>query len=196
MADKTTAYVAAGVLGVAGVGLVLLGLGKKGGAPVPGEWSPPYVPGQATGATIEIHTGGTVHVLAPKIKYRGPATQVFTYLQVKQAYQGQEVSVMGSGVAGVSIGPADTLTEFDLVSPTQPEPPGEPAQSLMAGQWPGLRDAAGNIPTPICGKPADPTQPGKMYLEVYAKGDGDGFSAPTCNKRVLIMASSWPVKFI
>ena len=194
MADqRTTAYVVAGVLAVGGVGLVIMALNQQAGPPTPGQWSDPYVPGFPTNPQIPL--GGTFHVLNPKIKYAGPGIDTFTYLQAKQVYQGQEVSVMGSGVAGVHVGPATSLTEFPLVSATQPQPAGEPAGSLMMGPWPGLRNAAGNIPTPICGKPPVPG-PGYIYLQVYQKDAGDGFSAPTCNKRTLIRQVRWACTFV
>jgi hypothetical protein len=191
--ERTTAYVVAGVLAVGGVGLVIMALQQQSGPGTPGhEWSPPYVPGFPSGGTAQIPLGSTFHVLTPKIKYKGPGFDAFTYLQVKQS----GISVMGSGVAGTHVGPSGVLAEFDLVSPTQPQPAGEPPQSLMAGPWPGLRDpSTGNIPTPVCGRPAV-AGPGDIYLEVYQKDSGDGYSAPTCNKRTLIKSAHWSCTFV
>jgi hypothetical protein len=205
MADnKTGAYIAAGVLAVGGIGLVIVALSQGRGG-VPGhDFSDPYVPGMPAGTTPTIHlTDLAFFVVAPKIKYAGPGIDAFTYLQVKQPYQGMEVSVMGSGVAGVHLAPASVLTDMNLVSPDQVEPPGFPAQSLGACKWPGCGDPYGCTPgspgcvfhTPVCGKPAV-AGPGYIYLQVYQKDAGDGYSAPTCNKRTLIKQARWACTFV
>jgi hypothetical protein len=102
------------------------------------------------------------------------------------------VSVYGSGVAGVHVGPADTLTEFDLVSPQQPQPEGAQPQSLTAYPYPGT------VPTPVCGVHPE-AGPATVWLTVYGKkhvSDADGFSSPTCMQRVVVKRSVFPNKIM
>ena len=171
---------------IGGLALLLMNLGK-------GEPVNPPPPGSvfrdltaallSTPSTIDVVRGQPIMLVDPTVLYQGPGMDTYTYFQVKQIQNGVKVSVQGSGVAGVHVGPATTLPPFHLVAADQPEPPDCPARGLCAYVWPGPE------PAPICGAPPQPGY-ADAYLEIYQRRDPqdhDGFASPTCNGRIPIM---------
>ena len=196
--QRTEIIAIAAAVGLGGVALILLGLKGKAGigglAPLgPGEFmgSPASAFLEGTGV-ITVPVMGAIAATRPQVQYSGPGRDAYTYFRIVQNQGGRAVTVYGSGVAGVHVGPANTPTTFDLVSPSQPEPPGCPAQALCAYPWPGV------LPTPICGGPPRPG-PADAVLEVYERrtaADADGFSSPTCNGRVPVARKLYPNKVL
>ncbi len=186
--------------GLGAGGLLLIVLGLRGGrapisgvrGPRPGEsWGEPFSRAfeqeigriQIPAAMAQPNTF-PISMVRPQWLYQGPGRNAYSHFRLLQVQRGQLVTVYGSGVAGVHVGPAARPTVFDLVSPTQPQPPGCQPQSLCAFPWPGVP------PTPIAGAPPQPGY-ADAYLEIYEDAalsgdprDADGFSSPTFNNRV------------
>lgn len=131
-----------------------------------------------------------ISAVRPRVTYVGPGRDTFTYFAIRQVQRGALVTVYASGVAGVHVGPASVPMVFDLVSPSQPQPEGCPAQSLCANAWPGFPE------NPVCGAPPIPG-PASVYLEIYERRypvDADGFSNPSCNDRRWVAQKVYPNK--
>jgi hypothetical protein len=181
---KPEVYAVSGIFLLLGVGAILLWAKQKPQTGygdmkqiAPGEFiSMPISPTLEGGDVIAMRIGQTIPAMIPSVMYQGPGRDTFSYFRIVQNQGGQEVTVQGSGVAGVHVGPCDEPSVFYLVSPDQVQPPGCPAQALCAYTWPGP------IPTPICGAPPQPGY-ATALLEIYQVGapqDADGFSSPTC----------------
>jgi len=175
------AVVSAGLV-AGGLALLLFSLTKKDGiAPVPeGKLETPTSVSLVGPNAITVAIGATIPILDPIARYQGSGRDTYTHFRVVQVQNGVRVTVQGSGIAGVHVGPAATLTPYHLVAFDQPQPPDCPQQTLCAYPWPGPS------PAPICGAPPVPGY-ADAYLEIYQKKDPqdwDGFASPTCNGRV------------
>lgn len=173
------------LLAAGGVGMILLWAmqrSEKGYGDLrqiaPGElMSQPISPTLEGSGVVSIRIGEGIAALMPTVMYVGPGRDTFSYFQVKQRQYGEAVTVYGSGVAGVHVGPAAEPMVFPLVAADQPQPGGCPAQALCAFNYPGPPGAEN-----ICGGPPMPGY-GDAYLEIYQRQDpqdGDGFASPTC----------------
>ncbi len=196
----------AGLLGAAGITLIVFGL--QGSRfllfPLrPGEkmgdlTSPSFRDGELKRVTI----GDPIVCASPTVQYEGAGRDVYTYFSVQQRQQGQWVTVYGSGVAGVHVGPPNpgvtsALTRYYLVSDTEDQNIAGtlngraydlhfPIRSLGALPWPGSP-----LVSPICGAPPVPG-PASAVLLVYQNqslsndaADADGFSSPTCGSALV-----------
>lgn len=200
--------VIAGLLAAGGIALVLSGLSKGGTLPPGDSGSDAFGPlaairaGESLGAVTNanigvgvtpIQVGNLLALTMPVVSYAGPGRDTYTYFRiVQQQYvygavlDPRWITVQGSGVAGVHIGPSANIQNFPLVSPDEVQPEGAPPQSLVAYPYPGP------TPTPIAG--ARP-QLGRAtaLLEIYQRGSGadgsDGFASPTMNGRIPIRRS-------
>ena len=114
---------------------------------------------------------------------------------------------MGSGIAGVHVGPASAETVFNLVADDQPQPEGDPGPRLLAYNWPGPCIPVGGCPPGIPSCPISGAPPVAGYadvlLEIYQNeaqsgdpADADGFSSPTYNGRVPIMFKRYKNKIL
>ena len=134
------------------------------------------------GGTITVRIGTPITIMNPSVMYQGPGRNTYTYARIVQTIGGQEVSVYGSGVAGVFVGPATTPMAFSLIAAEQPQPSGCPKQALCAYAY-----GASQLPVGwICGAPPVPG-PATVILEIHQNAqqsgraqDADGFSSPTC----------------
>lgn len=213
MADVTKTrnevIVLSGLLIAGGLALVLSGLKKGSGGGggndqfgrlagiLPGEsMGDPLVDGFGVGV-VPLQIGQRLGVLNPTVAYAGPGRDTFTYFRIVQRIgpfgADQWQTVYASGVAGVRIGPASSVQVFPLVSPTQEQPPGCPAQSLCVFPWVQGQDP--NFPPGwgICGAPPR-LGAATALLEIYQRTgpeDADGFAEPTCNGRVPVRRSVW-----
>lgn len=200
---RTEVMVVAGLMAVGGVALILLAL-RKG---ISGAFGPlaPLGPGEsltdirsanldAAGVlTLQAHGVQGLPALDPTVIYQGAGRDTFSYFQVKQFQSGQWVTVYGSGVAGVHVGPAPIPTRYHLVSAEECQPTGCPSLSLCAFPWPGNVGVSGLCQgspitqvTPICGAAPIPGH-AVAAIEIYERktaADGDGFTSPTCNPRI------------
>ncbi len=197
---RSDVLVLAGILGVGGIVLVLMGLGKKQPGDqfgplnplAPGEvMSDPMSPSLEIGGTFDVAPGSLVSASRPVVTYQGAGRDTFSYMRVVQWRNGVWVTVQGSGVAGVHIGPAEVQTTYDLVSPNEIQPPGCQPQSLCGFPWPGPGPTSGQI----CGAPPQAGF-GHVLLEIYEMRnpsvDGiDGRASPTCNPRVAIRRKAY-----
>ena len=174
------------LLAIGGVGMIVLWAMQRGQEghgdlkPIaPGEFmSLPISPALEGSAVTPLLIGQVLAVTRPSVIYQGPGRDTFTYAQIKQNIGpgGQAVTVYGSGVAGVHVGPASEPTVFDLVAEDQPQTPGCPQYGLCMEGWPGTGVS------PICGMPPRAGY-ADVYLQVYQirdPQDGDGFTSPTC----------------
>lgn len=202
-------YAIAGLLALGGVGLMLLAF--RGRDPLGGlnPWRPGEDPQDLRSPNLDgagqiaVRRGDPFAALRPTVKYGGPGRDVYTYFRIVQNQGGTWVTVYGSGVAGVHVGPPNpgvtsALTEYYLVSPQEVQPnfPACVSQSLCAFPHPGS-----NV-SPICGAPAQPGA-AMAVLEIYENqslsgnpADADGFSSPTCNPRVAILRREYPDKIL
>lgn len=202
-------YAISALLGLSGVALIIFAL--RGKDPLGGlnPWRPGEDPQDLRSPNLElagqiaVSRGTPFAALRPTLKYGGPGRDVYTYFRIVQNQGGTWVTVYGSGVAGVHVGPPNpgvtsALTEYYLVSPQEVQPPFPQcvAQSLCAFPWPGA-----NVSN-ICGAPAQPGN-ATAVLEIYENqsqsgnpADADGFSSPTCNNRVAILRKSYPDKIL
>jgi hypothetical protein len=187
--DNRGALIAvAGLLGLGGVVLVILGL-KQGQSGVPGLCA--LLPGeqmsapdslifhQQTPGGIEVSISAAPFIIIPHpvVYYAGPGRDAFTYAEVKQTQGNKYGTVYASGIAGTHLPNSATLAQFDCVPPTQPEPTGCPAQALCLSPWPGT------TANPICGFSPIPGS-ADLYLSIYQNTqavDGGGYASPTCN---------------
>ena len=202
-------YAIAGLLGFSGVALILLAF--RGKDPLGGlnPWRPGEDPQNLRSPNLDasgqitVQRGAPVAALRPTVEYGGPGRDVYTYFRIVQEQGGTWVTVYGSGVAGVHVGPPNpgvtsALTEYYLVAPTEVQPPFAQcvAQSLCAFPWPGTQVSN------ICGAPAQAGS-AMAVLEIYENAslsgnpaDADGFSSPTCNNRVAIFRKEYPNKIL
>lgn len=203
--SKNATLAVAGALGLAGVGIILYAVSRPApGAPIGAPLHPGETLGNLLAPNLEAIPGGVIRIplsgaalstiaaIQPRVNYSGPGRDTYTYLAVRQMQHNQLVTVYASGLAPVHVGPAATPTPFPVVSPTQTEPSGCPAQSLCALPWPGTSV------NPICGAPAQ-SGPADIYLEVYQNQsdsgdprDADGFSSPSCNNRRYVLQKRYP----
>ncbi len=173
---------------IVGGGLLILLAGRKGTAKLkPGE----ALTGLTTdtfvaGVPLPLDIGRVFAALNPRVSYKGPGRDAYSYFRIEQMQNGSPVTVQASGVAGVHLPSSPTATEYRLVSPDEVQPAGCPTgQHLCAFPWPGLVGS-----TPLCGAPPQPG-PATAILEIYQNQadsgdprDADGFSSPSCNNRV------------
>ena len=194
--DETIA--AAVALGAAGIGLVLIAMGNKGGggtcinccAALDGPCGPLNAGETLTRIGVDAFDAATApYAVAigqdftctdPHVHYEGPGRDAYTYFRIVQQYQGRWVTVQASGLSGTHL------------------QPGNPGQVPLAGQliasvWPGPD------PAPINGKPPDPG-PATLVIEIYERkspNDGaDGYAAPTYNRRIPVARTVWPNKIV
>lgn len=200
----------AGLMAAGGIALVLSGLrsgtgdggdggdggGDHGGSdifgtisPVSGNESMGQVSSSGLSAgRIPLQIGQKLALQTPIVGYAGPGRNTYTYARILQQMgvgAGQWVTVYGSGVAGVHIGPAASVFNFPLVSPTEVQDPLYPPGSLVLEQYPGPPA------TSISGAPPE-LGAGTLILEIYQRAttaDGDGFASPTENGRLPIRRS-------
>lgn len=190
----TEGEIVGGILAVSGIALALkymfgapTALVSSGGGGGGSQLAPlganefmsnPIAPILEQPGVIALPIGHPFVVADPTVQYQGAGRNTYAYLQIKQQRNGQWITVYGSGVAGVFVGPSpSTYRIYPLVAGDQPQPGNYPAQSLVAFAWPGPQH------TPISGAP--PVKgPGSVYLEVYqlldpARDGVDGFASPT-----------------
>jgi len=192
------------LLAVSGVGMILwflkgkaaVGYGPLKKISATELMSMPIAPGLESDRAYAIKIGQRYDVPNPTVQYQGPGRDTYAYLRAVQIQGTQEVTVMGSGIAGVHVGPASEPTIFNLVAEDQPQPEGPPAATLLAYNWPGP------TPCPISGAPpvagyAD------VLLEIYQNQtesgdprDADGFSSPTYNGRVPVQVKRYHQKIL
>lgn len=214
--SKQQMYALAAVLGIGGAAILLLALSGAGGEAedslVNGgtmekphsslDDSPVIKVSLASWADGKI--GNIVKASLPWVFYDGPGQNTYTYLRVVQ----NNITVMGSGVAGIWVGPSNERggcdtppcptadKKYALVAPNQPQP--NPDQSCPqwgqtnTGSWldawmfpgPWCIDAGQKrFPTPICNGQYPRIGAADVYLEIYQKkypNDVDGFAAPIC----------------
>lgn len=192
-----------GLLVVGGMALVLSGLSNKGGgggasdefgklaAVHPDETvGVPTVAGIGTGV-LPVQIGQPFALVNPTVSYAGPGRDTYTHMRVVQFRNSHWITVYGTGVGGVHVGPSNEVRNFALISPDELQPPGCPPQSLCAFPWPGAEVS------PINGAPADLGK-ATVLLEIYQNSqqsgnpaDADGFSSPTYNNRIPIRRSAF-----
>lgn len=192
------------LLAVSGVGMILwflkgkaaVGYGALKKISADELMSMPIAPGLESDIAIALKIGQILEIPNPTVMYEGPGRDTYTYLRAVQIQGTQEVTVMGSGLAGVHVGPAGDPTIFNLVAEDQAQPVGPPRAALLAYNWPGP------TPCPISGAPpvvgyAD------VLLEIYQNQtesgdprDADGFSSPTYNGRVPIQVKRYRQKIL
>ncbi len=157
--------------------------------------SMPIAAGLESDMAIALKIGQILEIPNPTVMYEGPGRDTFSYLRAVQLQGTQEVTVMGSGIAGVHVGPASEPTVFNLVAEDQPQPVGPARAALLAYNWPGPPGATPSDPSP-CPISGAPPQVGyaDVLLEIYQKQadsgdprDADGFASPTYNGRVPVM---------
>ncbi len=200
-------YAISGVLALGGIGLIVLGF--RGGVSLgatgplrPGETLDTLrSPNLDAAGQIVVSIGDPIAAQRPTARYSGPGRDTYTYFRILQQFGGQWVTVYGSGVAGVHVGPPSgpsALTEYYLVAPNEVQPPFAQcvAQSLCAFIWPGAEVSN------ICGRAPRPG-PATAVLEVYQNqhlsgnaADADGFSSPTCNSRLPVFRREYPNKIM
>jgi len=140
----------AGVVGAGGVALIVWAIARGQGIPLPPL--APLNPGESMGrpfsasldssGVIHLRRGDLLSVLNPTAEYEGPGRDTFSYCSVVQLQGRQWVTVYGSGVAGVHVGPSQSLAAWPLVSVDQLQPPGCAPQSLCMFPWPGPQPAS------------------------------------------------------
>jgi len=191
MADNKTLGVALGIGGLVLVGIALAS-GGKGGQPIPEGHKFGRIITEIDGiaGTIHLQAGKPLMLYNPAVEYQGPGIDVFTYFSLRQRQGGSDVTVYGSGVAGVHVGPAGSMMAFRLVSDTQPQPADGTCNrdGKSAGPWMCcyIWGSPSTRPTPICGAPPV-AGPADILIECFLKAadsgnpaDADGFSSPTC----------------
>jgi hypothetical protein len=183
---------AAAVAAIGGGALLVFLATRKGGdgalAPLkPGETLDSlYTPTlDSSSSVIEVTIGQPFPVLNPQARYGGSPTgrDTYTHFRIVQ----NDITVYGSGVAGVHLGVPDgpvAPQQYYLVSPNEPQPAGCPAgQHLCCFPWPGLP------PTPICGaapRPGLATGIFEIYECSHPVGDPQHdrcFESPSCIAR-------------
>jgi hypothetical protein len=191
MADQKELGLLIGAGGLVLVGLALASGGKPGQRIPDGHRFGRIVTefDSITGAR-PLQAGKPIQLYNPSIEYDGPGIDVFTYLSIRQQLGGSQVTVYGSGVAGVHVGPSSGLRPFRLVSDTQPQPADGTCNrdGKIAGPWmcAYIWGSPSTRSTPICGAPPV-LGPADIWVECFFKAsdsgngaDADGFSSPTC----------------
>jgi hypothetical protein len=197
----------AALAGLTGLGIIVVGLQKPAGPPLPpgSSLSPPIISTgtigttpvnfPANGGTLTLPATGTLTIINPQVRYSGPSFSVYTYAQIKQIINGTPVTVFGSGVAGIAVGPASSPTLFPLVRSDQVQPTGPPGPYLTLYPWPGPSTTV----AAICGAPPKPGIPGSLHVQIYGDqtetgnpADTNGYSSPTCNNRKFFVEYVWP----
>jgi len=164
-------YAIAGVTGLVGLYLLLQGAKGGGKSDALGAWDPlgsnhslsnlRSLSLDAPGS-ITVPIGQNIIAADPKVTYAGPGMDTYSYCRIVQQRSGQWVTVQGSGVAGVHIGPPNgpsTAAEYELAD--EPVVPCGDHNDLCAIVYPGP-DA-----TPISGAPPLPGA-AMAVLEIYA----------------------------
>lgn len=206
--SRDEAIVLAGLAGVVGIGLLLIGIsGGKGGS---GDQhhlrsdetlGPPIAPGLHAGGVLQVALGTPLTIVNPTVQYSGRGRNAYTYLQIKQG----NVTVYGSGIAALALAAATNPTTMSLVPATECQclgsnPCGATGPNLVAYPWPGT-DSCGDNSVPVCGRPP---QPGvaDVYLEIYEDQNESGFAndgvgyapSPTCASppRTPLISTKYP----
>ena len=206
----------AGLLGLAGIGALLLNgsSGSGGGANTSSPCAPQGAPASlgnphavdqpAPNAHVPLTRGQQFFLHELSTTYTETfAIDVYTYAQITQ----NGVTVYGSGVAGVAVGPIsqpdpcmgdiNQMYNTALVSPCQPQIGGGVGNYLSLQPWEPATGPSNGLTPPICGRAAV-VGPADLEILIYGNqaetgnpadggiGAAAGFGSPTCNGRKCI----------